>query len=72
MEQIEIQRFITSVLVQEREAQKLTQAQLAVLTGLSQDKISKCENGSREVSAIELFILAKALNKHISYFYPAF
>ncbi|HWY98455.1 MAG TPA: helix-turn-helix transcriptional regulator [Bacteroidia bacterium] len=66
----EIQRFITYKLVEAREGNHLTQAQLSKLSGISQSKLSKIENGSIQIEASQLFILAKALKKTISYFFP--
>lgn len=66
----EIQKFITYKLVEAREAKGLTQQQLSKLSGISQSKISKIENGTRYIEAAELFILSKALKKPINFFFP--
>jgi transcriptional regulator with XRE-family HTH domain len=66
----EIQRFITYKLVEAREGAHLTQAQLSKLSGISQSKISKIENGSVNIEASQLYILSIALKKTISFFFP--
>jgi transcriptional regulator with XRE-family HTH domain len=66
----EIQQFITYKLVEAREANKLTQAQLSKLSGLSQSKLSRFENGTIQIEASQLYLLAKSLKKPISYFFP--
>ena len=66
----EIQQFITYKLVEAREGSKLTQAQLSKLSGLSQSKLSRFENGTVQIEASQLYLLAKSLKKPISYFFP--
>jgi transcriptional regulator with XRE-family HTH domain len=70
MTEEEIERFITYKLVEAREGNHLTQAQLSALSGISQSKISKIENGSIHIVASQLYILATALKKTISFFFP--
>jgi transcriptional regulator with XRE-family HTH domain len=70
MPKSDIQRFITYKLVEAREGSHLTQGQLSKLSGISQSKISKIENGSIHIEASQLYILAKALKKTISFFFP--
>jgi transcriptional regulator with XRE-family HTH domain len=65
-----VRQFITYKLVEAREDSKLTQAQMSKLSGLSQSKLSKIENGTVQIEASELYILAKSLKKPISYFFP--
>ena len=71
MPKTDIQRFITYKLVEAREGSHLTQGQLSKLSGISQSKISKIENGSIHIEASQLYILAKALKKTISFFFPS-
>ena len=66
----EIQRFITYKLVEAREESNLTQANVSKLSGISQSKISKIENGTIQIEAFQLHILAKVLKKPINYFFP--
>jgi len=40
------------------------------LSGISQSKISKIENGSVNIEASQLYILSIALKKTISFFFP--
>jgi transcriptional regulator with XRE-family HTH domain len=70
MPKTDTQRFITYKLVEAREGSDLTQGQLSKLSGISQSKISKIENGSIHIEASQLYILAKSLKKPISFFFP--
>ena len=70
MTEREVQLFITYKIVEAREEKGLTQKQLSKLSGISQSKISKTENGARYIGASQLYILAIALNKPISFFFP--
>ena len=70
MTEKEVQKFITYRLVEAREAGCLTQDQLSKLSGFSQSKISKIENGAREIEAPVLYMLAMSLNKPIGFFFP--
>ena len=51
--------------------QKMSQAELAKKAYFQQASISQIENGKREVSSSELLYFSYALNKPISYFFPA-
>lgn len=55
---------------QARVESKMSQAELAEKTYISQAAISQIETGKREVSAAELAYLSYALNKPITYFFP--
>ena len=70
MNEREIQLFITYKIVEAREENHLTQAQLSKLSSISQSKISKIENGARHIEASQLYILANALKKPINFFFP--
>ena len=70
MTEREIQRFITYKLFEEREKNSVTQRQLAKLSGITQSKLSRIENGDRNIAVFELFILSKILKKPITFFFP--
>ena len=69
MTEREIQILITYKLVEAREGNDLTQGQLSKLSGISQSKISKIENGTRYIEAAQLYILSRALKKSINFFF---
>ncbi len=70
MTEREIKLFLTYKLVEAREENILTQDQLSKICGISQSKISKIENGAIHIEASKLYILAKALKKPITFFFP--
>lgn len=70
MENKKIETFIRYKLVETREGLGMTQMEVAKKTGIKQSKISKIENGSKEIDASTLYILAKAYKKPIQFFFP--
>ena len=70
MTEREIQRFITYKLVEAREKNLITQRQLSKLSGVTQSKLSRIENGRRNIRVFELYILSKILKKSITFFFP--
>ena len=63
-------RLLCALLVEAREAAKLTQKQVAETGILSQSEISKIENGQRKVEYVVLLKLAELYGKDISFFIP--
>ena len=68
---LEIEYQLKQALIEIRKGQKMTQKELATLTGIHQSDISKIENGTANPTIKVLQRLAKGLNKKlISQFLP--
>lgn len=63
-------KSLCALLVEAREAAKLTQKQVADTGVVSQSEISKIENGQRKVEHVVLLKLAELYGKNISFFIP--
>ena len=61
------ERKLRAILVERRNRLGLTQAQLGKMLGKSQQFVSKYETGERKIDAVELVLIAKALNLSTSH-----
>jgi transcriptional regulator with XRE-family HTH domain len=66
----QISEYIARHIKQYREEAGVTQAELGSVLGKSNSNISDIERGRLEISASELGIIAEALKRPVSYFYP--
>ena len=64
-EALEIEYQLKQALIEIRKGQKMTQKELAALTGIHQSDISKIENGTANPTVKVLQRLAKGLNKKL-------
>ena len=64
-EALEIEYQLKQALIEIRKGQKMTQKELATLTGIHQSDISKIENGTANPTVKVLQRLAKGLNKKL-------
>ena len=64
-EALEIKYQLKQALIEIRKGQKMTQKELAALTGIHQSDISKIENGTANPTVKVLQRLAKGLNKKL-------
>lgn len=55
---------------QAREAEKLSQVEVAKALGQTQNYVSKCETGDRRMDPVDLLYFAKLYRKPVSYFLP--
>lgn len=62
---LEIEYQLKRALIEIRKGQKMTQKELAALTGIHQSDISKIENGTANPTIKVLQRLAKGLNKKL-------
>ena len=62
---LEIEYQLKQALIEIRKGQKMTQKELAALTGIHQSDISKIENGTANPTIKVLQRLAKGLNKKL-------
>ncbi len=61
-------RIIGALLRQARQEEEMTQKDLAQVLGCSPRRIASYEHGERPIPVVELEILARALNRSLSYF----
>ena len=64
-EALEIEYQLKQALIEIRKGQKMTQKELAALTGIHQSDISKIENGTANPTVKVLQRFAKGLNKKL-------
>ena len=64
-EALEIEYQLKQALIEIRKGQKMTQKELAALTGIHQSDISKIENGTANPTVKVLQRLAKGLNQKL-------
>lgn len=69
-EYLKKRRFLSTKLIEAREAAKLTQKNVADTKIITQSELSKLENGSRRVDFLVLLELAKLYHQPISFFIP--
>ena len=66
-----IDKLIGNKIYNLRVDRDMSRSDLAKKTGVSQQQIAKYEDGKNKISASRLALLAKVLNKDISYFYES-
>ena len=66
-----IDKLIGKKIYNLRIARDMSRSDLAKKAGVSQQQIAKYEDATNKISASRLALLAKVLNKDISYFYES-
>ncbi len=66
-----IDKFIGKKIYNLRMDRGISRSDLAKKAGVSQQQIAKYEDATNKISASRLALLAKVLNKDISYFYES-
>ena len=66
-----IDKLIGNKIYNLRVDRDMSRSDLAKKTGVSQQQIAKYEDATNKISASRLALLAKVLNKDISYFYES-
>jgi len=67
-----IDKLIANRVFDLRKVRNMTQSELGEKIGVSAQQIVKYETASNRISASRLILIARALNKDISYFYTEF
>ena len=70
MRRSQIAQYIGSRLAEERQKLDIPQQDFAILIGCSQPQYGRYENGRRDISAVDLQMLASRLEIPVKSFYP--
>jgi len=69
---LKVDKFIGDKIYQLRLANGFSRQQLAEMIGVTHQQLQKYEKGTNRIAAGRLLLIAKALNKPVSYFYSEF